>query len=323
MQGEASIDTQTSERRRIGTLEAELAELKDSHRQLRRAYMHALEQLQLMRRRMFLAKAERREEVAEQLVFEGMFAEVERLEKELEELRNAEDAAGVKGEGGNEGSGVEAGSGGDDPKGDKPKKGGGKGRRNLENSDLPIVVLEVSDPELEGKAERIGVEKSWKLAYEPGGMRRLLISRIVYKTADFVPPDSHCEQAADELRPDGGSAAVETGRGIVTTSLPKELFRRSLLAPSMVAHLLFAKYVLGVPFYRLEQQFELRGTGLDRGTMCRYAEDAGGALGAIVEAMRKDAFETAFCLSTDATGVRIQPCRLVEGKGRPRGPCDI
>ena len=75
----------------------------------------------------------------------------------------------------------------------------------------------------------------------------------------------------------------------------------------MVAHLLAAKYMMGVPFYRLEQKFALEGVSLDRGTMCRYAEDAGATLGVIVEAARKEAFETAFCLSTDATGVSIQP----------------
>ena len=43
--------------------------------------------------------------------------------------------------------------------------------------------------------------------------------------------------------------------------------------------------------------------GLDRGTMCRYAEDVGASLGAIVEACADEARKTAFCLSTDATGV--------------------
>src|SRR5690606_34119461 len=49
---------------------------------------------------------------------------------------------------------------------------------------------------------------------------------------------------------------------------------------------------------------------LDDGTMCRYAEDVGATLGCIVDAMAREAKETAFCLSTDATGVCIQPERL-------------
>jgi hypothetical protein len=52
-----------------------------------------------------------------------------------------------------------------------------------------------------------------------------------------------------------------------------------------------------------------RGLSLDRDTMCRYAEHIGATLGCIVEAARKEAIATAFCLSTDATGVAIQPTR--------------
>ena len=65
------------------------------------------------------------------------------------------------------------------------------------------------------------------------------------------------------------------------------------------------------------------GFELDDGTMCRYAEDAGATLGCIVErdAPRRP-WRTAFCLSTDATGVRIQPEPLA-GRQRqavPQGP---
>ena len=45
--------------------------------------------------------------------------------------------------------------------------------------------------------------------------------------------------------------------------------------------------MMGVPFYRLEQKFALEGAGVDRSTMCRYAENIGATLGAIVEAARK------------------------------------
>jgi len=77
------------------------------------------------------------------------------------------------------------------------------------------------------------------------------------------------------------------------------------------------KYVLGVPFYRYEQQCAREGFSLDRGTMCRYAEHVGATLGCIVEAARKEAIATAFCLSTDATGVAIQPTPLLDGKRQP------
>ncbi|HMI84691.1 MAG TPA: transposase [Polyangiaceae bacterium] len=100
---------------------------------------------------------------------------------------------------------------------------------------------------------------------------------------------------------------------IETVSVPREVVRRSLLAPSMVAHLLYSKYGLGLPFYRQEENRRRQGIELDRGTMCRCAEDVGATLGAIVIAAAKEAKETAFCLSTDATGVLIQPAPLADG----------
>ena len=98
---------------------------------------------------------------------------------------------------------------------------------------------------------------------------------------------------------------------------PKELVRRSLLSASLIAHVLIAKYVLGVPFARQESLYQLMGEGLDRSTMCRYAEDIGATLGAVVDAMAHEAKTTAFCLSTDATGVAIQPTFIGDGKRQP------
>jgi hypothetical protein len=101
---------------------------------------------------------------------------------------------------------------------------------------------------------------------------------------------------------------------LVTVKKPKELVERGLLAPSLIAHLLVSKYRFGIPFHRLAEMFRAQGVRLDDGTMCRYAEDVGATLGCIVDAMAKEAKESAFCLSTDATGVCVQPEPLASGK---------
>ena len=184
-----------------------------------------------------------------------------------------------------------------------------RGRRDLAETDLPVERIEVLDEALEGVAERISFEESSRLGYRKGGPCRIVLARAVYK--------SDAKPAAPDTAPATDESPVAT---LTTAAMPRELFKRGLLAPSMVAHLLTSKYLLGVPFYRLEQTFALRGFTLDRGTMSRYAEDVGATLGAIVEAARKDSFARAFCLSTDATGVRVQPGPLAE-RGNRRGPC--
>ena len=257
---------------RLAELEREKAALTErlhdteaSLERLRRAYTHALEQLQLMRRRIYVASAERAEVDAAQLAFDAMFDQVQSLSKAL-------DAAALA-----------AGDDDGDDEGAKTKrkrKTPPTGRRDLAETDLPVVRVELTDPELEGKAERIGFEESSRLGYERGGARRIVVARAVYKVAEPAV-EAAVEPIADA--PAESSPVTETPR-IVTTPLPRELFRRALLAPSMIAHVLVSKYLLGVPFYRLEQSFALQGFSLDRGTMSRYAEDVGATLGAIVEA---------------------------------------
>ena len=78
------------------------------------------------------------------------------------------------------------------------------------------------------------------------------------------------------------------------------------------------KYGKGLPLFRIEDGFARDGVTLDRGTMCRWVEDAGATCGAtVIHAARKDAL-SAFCIATDATGVMVQPIRSHE---KVRTPC--
>ena len=368
IQGDQETTTATDQR--VAHLEAKLVEVTEELKvaqeriaQLRSSYRRALEQLALMRRRIFSAKAERVEAAGLQLRFETLLAQVQELEAKLTEAGDSpcEGQTDVA-----QDSDPTDTHRNDSDKTDESDtaKGKTRARRKLSKSDLPLIRVEVTDPELEGVAERIGFEDSYRLGYERGGMRRIQVARVVYKLIEQDPSASATEavdtaSTADDASTAGHEAALQaptasaacsnlaaavvaadnpvsddsTGSApaadakpapeatpkakFVTAALPKELFRRSLLAPALVAHILITKFMMGVPFYRLEQKFALEGAGVDRSTMCRYAEDTGASLGDIVEAARKDAFATALCLSTDATGAAIQPGPLVDGKRRP------
>lgn len=294
-----------------------LSEVQASHQQLHRAYTRALEELALLHRRLFIQKAERAEHSVDQLTLENLLSEVKRLEKELDAAER-ESAEGLSA------------SNGDEPT-DKPKTKP-KGRRGLSDaeSDLPKTRVEILDPELEGKVSRIGWDLSYRLAYEPGGLRRVEVATATYKrpaTEDEI--NAKVEEAKAVAQAENQALSDEEVAHVKEASLwrmvrapsPREAFKRPLFAPSLVAHLLVQKYMMSVPFYRLEKRFALQGVSIDRATMCRYAEDAGATLGCIVEAARKEALETAFCLSTDATGVLIQPERM-QDQDRQRQRCD-
>ncbi len=144
----------------------------------------------------------------------------------------------------------------------------------------------------EGKAERFGFEESRKVAWQRGGARMLVHARAKCRVVDA-----------------SGDSMIET------TPMPPECFPRSLAAPSLLAHVLTEKFCDGLPLHRIEDRLGRDGFPLDRGTMSRWVEDAGATAGAtVVAAARAEAWRTAFCIATDATGIPVQPEPREDGK---------
>ena len=256
-----------AERERTAQLERERELLRASHERLRL-------ELELLKRRLFMAKAER--------------VDTQQLELEFaQKLRALDEVAGTLGMARDDAQ---------NPGRAGKKKYKPSGRRNLKQLPLEEKRVELDDPLFEklvsqGKAERIGFEESCKLAWQRGGMRRLVIARVKYRT---VGQDGEAE--------------------VASALMPKELFFRCLAAGSLLAHILVQKFCDGMPLFRLEERFALDGVPLDRGTMSRWVEDAGATLGTtVVAAMRQEALATAFCIATDATGVLVQPVPREDG----------
>lgn len=100
--------------------------------------------------------------------------------------------------------------------------------------------------------------------------------------------------------------------------MPPRLIERSYATPSLIAHVASDKFCDGLPLHRQENRFARLGVPIDRGTMCRWLEEAGGIVGAsIVEAMRKEALASARCIATDATGIRVQPEPRADKQSQP------
>ncbi|MGO9836458.1 MAG: IS66 family transposase [Polyangiaceae bacterium] len=276
---------------RVAHLEAALARVTAERDKLRRAYEQLKEQLELLRRRIYVAKAERVDVTQLEMEFAETQAKLDALATQLDDPLDASPPA------------TESASDPADPPPSAKTRSKPTGRRNLGAEDLPEERVEILNPALEGHAERIGFEESFKVKHRRGGQVRVVIARATYKT---------------ETGGDSGGRDEEPMVKLVTVPMPKELFPRGLLAPSMIAHILVQKYRWGLPFHRQARMSAAEGFRIDDGTMCRYAEDAGATLGCIVDAMAKEAKDNAFCLSTDATGVCIQPEPLA---GRQRQAC--
>jgi transposase len=339
---------------RIAELEAQLAaerklraHVEAERDRLREAYEALKLEVELARRRLIIAKAERMDTTQLELEFATKLAALDAL-------------AGQVPDDGGEASDDDASPADPDPRKEKKKKR--TGRRDLRLLDLPEERVEVMDPQFEGKAARIGTEESYQLRWRRGGFVRLVIVRIKYvttvpgdaavanasnptaagdgPTADVVQvetstatsaPEGAATPTADEITAQRGASdavpeVTDTRRAIavvastiVTAALPPTLLSRSMAAPSLVAHIASDKFCDGLPLHRQEDRFTRLGVPIDRGTMCRWLEEAGAVVGVtIVEAMRREALRTAFCIATDATGVLVQPTPRAD---KQRQPC--
>mgnify|MGYP000884868356 FL=1 len=61
---------------------------------------------------------------------------------------------------------------------------------------------------------------------------------------------------------------------VVKAPKPNRAFPGSIASPSVVAHIIDEKYVMGVPLYRQEQQWLRRGVGLSRQNMSNWVQYA-------------------------------------------------
>jgi transposase len=279
----AALVTERAALAEARTLVEQLTEERDH---LRASHDRLRQELELLRLRIFLAKAERVDSTQLELEFAQKLSALDALSGQLGEPPMPTDA------------GTGTSTGGDNKPAGKRKP---KGRRDLREANIPEVRVEIGDPVFdklvgEGKAERIGFEESYKLAWQRGGHRRLVIARAKYRVLN----------AQKEFT-------------VATAPMPDETFPRSLAAPSMLAHIIAEKHLQGVPLYRVEDRYSREGEPIDRGTMCRWLENAGATAGStVIEAAKKEALAKAFCLATDATGVSVQP---IPREDRKRQPC--
>jgi transposase len=270
---------------RITDLEKERDNLRASHERLR-------QELELFKRRLFIAKAERVDTKQLEIEFAAKLRELDAIAgtlgiaKDSDFRRDGAESEGQARDG--------------KPRG-KRKNNRGTGRRDLRKLPLEEERIEIADPHLEklveeGKVVRHGFDESYKLAHKRGGRRRLVIARARYKTVD-----------------------AQGNADVITTSMPDEMLPAALAAPSLAAHVIMENIGKGMPLFRIEDSFAREGVTIDRATLSRWKKLVGDRLGqTIVKVMQEHALATAFCIATDATGVCVQPIYSQE-KGRQ--PC--
>lgn len=265
---------------RIAELEKERDRLRASHERLR-------QELELFKRRLFIAKAER----------------IDTRQLELEyarKLQELDQLAGTLGMGKTPNAEEDEKPAADGKRRGKRKGNRGTGRRDLRSLPLEEERIVIDDPHLEalveaGKVVRHGFEETCKIAHKRGGKRRVVIARVRYKTVDAVGDTD-----------------------VITTAMPDQMLPGAIATPSLVAHVIMENIGKGMPLFRIEDSSARDGVPLDRGTLSRWKRTVGDRLASsVVHAMRQHAVATAFCIATDATGVCVQPIP----NDKTRQPC--
>jgi hypothetical protein len=177
--------------------ERELRAAAEAERdRLREAYEALKIQVELAHRRLVIAKAERVDTIQLELEFAATLAELDKLAGLVEPETDA--------------TGDEGGAAGDRPK-----------RHRRRRCDLHRVVgeerIEPPDPVYEGKFERIGAEEETaKLKWRRGGLVRVVIARLKYRT---TPPAARMVDAipsAADASSATGAAEVEVASATMT-----------------------------------------------------------------------------------------------------------
>ena len=278
-------------RAELADRDRQLAEQKSQYGRLEATYQRLLAEMALLKRRIFVATAERVDTSQLQLEFAALSRELDALSGLVTTPDDVTTDAPTKC--------PKCGKVGP-CKCRKPSAKKPTGKRNVADANLPEERVEIRDPLFEqlvaeGKAEFLGFDESSKVAVKVGGLRRVVQLVAKYRAVNAR-----------------GETELESA------PVPKEILPRCLAAPSTLAHILVAKYCDGLPLYRVEQIFERMGFGIDRGTMSRWVHDLGQYFGAsVIHAAHEEAIRTAFCILTDATGFSIQPGPSEDGKRRP------
>ena len=169
-----------------------------------------------------------------------------------------------------------------------------KGKRNTSLDGLPENIIEYHLPEEE-------------MACSCCGHDRHIINQEITRELHYVPAEisvnvhvqniygcRNCESNTD------GSQPV-----VVSAPRPERAFVGSIASPSVVAHIIDEKYVMGAPLYRQEQQWARRGVNISRQNMANWVIHAAKYWFEPIYDRMKEILLTQDIIHADETGLPI------------------
>ena len=174
----------------------------------------------------------------------------------------------------------------------QPRHRKSKGKREADLKDLPVEVI--SHTLSEERLQDVFGTDGWKQLPDE------IYKRVRVQPAVYTVEEHH--------------VAVYAGKDnqtIIKADRPKDLLRNSLLTPSLAASIMNAKYVNGLPLYRISQEFLRNDIHISRQVMANWMiQCADRYLGILYDRLHKEMYQF-HVLQADETPV------MVTKDGRP------
>ena len=174
----------------------------------------------------------------------------------------------------------------------QPRHCKSKGKREADLTDLPVEVI--SHTLSEERLQDVFGTDGWKQLPDE------IYKRVRVQPAVYTVEEHH--------------VAVYAGKDnqtIIKADRPKDLLRNSLLTPSLAASIMNAKYVNGLPLYRISQEFLRNDIHISRQVMANWMiQCADRYLGILYDRLHKEMYQF-HVLQADETPV------MVTKDGRP------
>ncbi len=165
-----------------------------------------------------------------------------------------------------------------------------RGRKPLPDS-LPRVekVHDINDEDkvcsCGCELKRIGEETSEQLDIVPAKIRVIRHIRPKYACPA-------CEGVEDD------------GPTVKIAPVPPQIIPKSIVSPGLLAHILTAKFIDHLPFYRQEKQLIRLGVDVSRTSMCRWAMQAAAACQPLLNLMEEEVL-AGFFIQADETTLQV------------------
>jgi transposase len=178
------------------------------------------------------------------------------------------------------------------------------GRQKLDLTGLPVEEQVIDPDEVVGAGGEgyvvVGEEVSDRVAYRPGSYVRLRIVRRKWARTSEVVTEEDTSSPTQDASP------------IVVAPVPSSVWPGYMADPSAIAEHVIAKYGDALPLHRQEVISARNGFRVPRSTQCGWLRGAYDVLYRIVDAMHAESLARAFCIATDATGVRVRAAGACE-----------